>query len=458
MVEPPPRRFAVVASVAAITLVGATARADQPAYFDAEAAMTGASNMAVVRGGGAAWYNPAGLHTTEINQFDLTVSAFVLRVRDFSRVFRVELPSGTYFPEVGGITIQPIPSALVYQRRFTPQVTGALAILVTQADTFDLTGDVRRVEQFPGTEAPVDLSGRADISTQLQTYKIGPGFSWEITPRVRLGIATYIAYASFRDSSVLRLVANNGAGTAGVIGSSRRRVSGFGGQTVIGAQWELVRDFFAGVTLRSPLISFGQTGSLSTESSVLATGTSFAGEEYATTERSDPPTTTGSLGEPAQGVAGFAYKAPDWWVGAEVELTAPLVRPDFQIDEGPEVNVRMGGRLWFKKDYSLGIGAFTDRDASRRTYRTGDAIVDYYGGSAGFEWRSAYLIQDGKVTRPLTFSTTVAFRYAIGLGDLEGLVFAPKEASLDEFRRIEPTAEHVYFHAMTLQLGSSLSF
>ena len=57
---------------------------------------------------------------------------------------------------------------------------------------------------------------------------------------------------------------------------------------------------------------------------------------------------------------------------------------------------------------------------------------------------------------PLTFSTTVAFRYAIGLGELQGLVFAPKQATLDEFRRIEPTDEHVYFHAMTLQLGSSL--
>ena len=63
------RRFAAATTFTVITCACAHARADQPTYFDAEAAMTGSSNMAVVRGGGAAWYNPAGLHTTEINQF-----------------------------------------------------------------------------------------------------------------------------------------------------------------------------------------------------------------------------------------------------------------------------------------------------------------------------------------------------------------------------------------------------
>lgn len=420
--------------------------------------MTGGSNMAIVRGGGAAWYNPAGLHTAETNQFDLTVSAFVLRVRDFSRVFEAKLPSGSYFPEVEGITIQPIPSALVYERKLTPELTGALAILVTQADTLDLTGDVHHTETFANSAEPVDLSGRADISTQIQTYKIGPGFSWQVSPRVRLGLSTYVAYASLRDSSILRLVAKTPAGTAGALGSDRRRISGFGGQAVLGAQWELAPVLFAGLTLRSPLLSFGQTGSVAAESSVLSTGDAFTGEEYATSRRSDPPTSTGALAEPSQVVAGLAYKDDTWWVGAEVELTAPLVRPELEIDEGGEVNARIGARLWFADAYSIGLGLFTDRDATRRTIRTGDSIVDYYGGTAGFEWRSRYWIQDGDVTRPLTFSTTVAVRYALGVGELQGLLFHPGAATLDEFRRIVPTLEDVYFHALTLQLGSSLAF
>lgn len=420
--------------------------------------MTGGANMAVVRGGGAAWYNPAGLHTNEANQFDLTVSAFVLRIRDFSRVFKVNLPSGRYFPDVAGITIQPIPSALVYQRRFTPELTGALAILVTQADTLDLTGDLQRVETFPDAAEPVELSGRADISTQVQTYKIGPGVSWQVAPRVRLGLATYVAYASLRDSSILRLVARTSAGTAGALGSNRRRISGFGGQAVLGAQWEIIDDLFAGLTLRSPLLSFGRTGSVAYESSVLTTGTAFPGEEYATSRRSDPPTSTGALAEPSQAVAGLAVKTGPLWIGAEVEVTAPLVRPELEVDEGSEVNARLGGRLWFGDSYSVGLGVFTDRDPTRRTFRTGDAIVDYYGGSAGFEWRSRYLVQDGQVTRPLTFSTTVALRYALGIGELEGLLFHPSAATLEEFRDITPSKEDVYFHALTLQLGSSLSF
>ncbi len=420
--------------------------------------MTGASNMAIVRGGGAAWYNPAGLHTSEINQFDLSVSAFVLRVRDFSRVFRVKLPSGDYFPEAEEITIQPIPSALVYERRFTRELTGALAILVTQADTLDLTGDLDRSETFPGQTEPTRLSARADISTQLQTYRIGPGFSWEVTPRVRLGLATYVVYSSLRDSSVLRLVAQNSEATAEALGSSRRRLTSFGGQAVLGAQWELGEGLAAGVTLRSPVVAFGQTGSISSEASVLSSAAGFPGQEYATTDSPEIPATAGALAEPAQLVVGLAYKQERWWVGAEVEVTPPLVKPEVAIDEGGEWNVRAGGRLWIGDDYSIGLGAFTDRDPTSRTFRTGEGIVDYYGGAAGFEWRSKYSIHEGESSRPLTFSTTVALRYALGVGDLESLVFAPRAATLDEFRTIRPATERVYFHALTLQLGSSLAF
>ncbi|NUO52529.1 MAG: hypothetical protein HOV80_27090 [Polyangiaceae bacterium] len=435
-----------------------SAFADQPAYFDAEAAMTAGSNMALVRGGGAAWSNPAGLHTSENNQFDLTVSAFVLRVRDFSRVFRAELPSGTYFPEAEEVTIQPIPSALVYERRLTKDVTAALAILVTAADTMDLTGDLQRTETFSNTPEPVELSARADISSQSQTYRIGPGVSWEISPRVRLGLSTFLVYSSFRDSSVLRLVAKSSAGTAEALGSSRRRISGFGGQMALGAQWELGGGVIAGTTLRTPVVGFGQTGSLSSETSVLSSAGSFPGEQVATTLRPDVPITAGLLSEPAQLVAGLAFKQPTWWLGAEVEVTPPLVRPELAIDEGPEANVRVGGRIWIADAYSLGLGAFTDRDASRSTFRTGEAVVDYYGGATGFEWRSRYSVNDGEETRPLVFSTTVALRYALGIGDLESLVFSPSAATLDEFRRVRPASERVYFHALTVQLGSSLAF
>ncbi len=439
-------------------LVAVPAHADQPAYFEANASMTGASNMAIVHGGGAAWYNPAGLHTPELNQLDVTASAFVLRIRDFNRAVVSQLPSGDRELDSDAVTIVPVPSALVYQRKLTDSVSAALGIFVTHAESYDLSGVVDGVESFGGRTEPVLLDGRADINLQRQIYRIGPSVAWAPSARARLGLSALVLYDSLRDGSALRIVASDSGGAMEAATSFRRRTSSFGGQLVLGGQWEPVDDLHLGATVRTPSIAFGQSGEAYQTVSVLSTGSSFVGPGFSTSDRPDLEATAGRLLSPLELVLGAAVTLARVELGAELELLGPLSRGLLQVSHKSQWNLRAGSRFRLSERFALGVGAFTDRSDKLEVAFIGDHIVDYYGLAAGFQWRTQYPIWDEGERRTLTFENTLALRYAAGFGEMSAVRFSPDASSTEAFARLIPTREDVTFHALTLQLSSSLGF
>ncbi len=438
------------------------AHADQAAFYGAEASMTAASNMALVRQGGAVWYNPAGLDGPDGNRFDVSASAFVLRVRDFSDVVRTRLPSGLHKINALTFDIVPIPSALVYYRRLSKRWTGAIAVLVTQADSYAIGGRVESTEQFPGHPNPVEVSGSGSISYASQTYRIGPVFAAKVTPRFRIGFGFYLIYQTLKDSSHLLFQAEDGpTGSVAFIQSlSQRRFSWFGGQLSFGLQWNVAAGLHLGLTLRSPALAALRFGSVNLATSAISSGSAFPGPQFVETVPPKRVQGEGLALEPGQLILGMAYRFRKFWLGLEVEVSHALWLKAFETHYKWNLNARVGGRFWIRDKFSVGFGLFTDRSPKRELsdWLISDSYTDYYGVVCGFEWRSIYHIRKGAQNHRLLMRTTITVRYAVGPGKLAAMDHGPAEATMQEMARLGVDPRDTLFHALSLQISASLSF
>lgn len=440
-------------------------RAEQPSYLDHEAAMTAASTMAALRGGGAIWYNPAGLDVDGLQRIGLSGSVFALRIRDLQDTVRTRLPSGDYRADHTDPQVLPVPSSLVYQRRLKPRLTLALAVLVTQAESFAVQSNLSRTERFPGDPTPVDLVGRGDMTHQGQTYRLGAALAGTLGRRLRLGLGVFGVYGAVEESSVFSMEVSDVAHAATPSGlllltQQQRRASWLGAQLVGGVQWNAVAGLHLGLTLRSPVLSLGRFGETLSAAAVLPLGTRFAGGTVSVQERRRLPVAAGTMLEPLHVTLGAAWRGRRFLVGVEGDLDLPLPERwhGFGEAQGWQGNLRAGARFWLRRRVSLGLGAFTDRTAKTRPGFVGDHRVDFYGGTFGVEWRSRYRIMLPRKVQELRFVTAVALRYAAGRGRLLGVRYAPTAATYDELARLNLEERDVAFHTLSVYVGSSLEF
>jgi hypothetical protein len=441
------------------------AQANQPAYFDHGAALTAASTMAVAIGGGAIWYNPAGLDGGELQRIDLSGSVFVLRLRDFRDTALSSLPSGQHRPAPIDAQLVPVPSSFVFQRRLRPKLTLALAVLVTQADSYFIKGNLSRSERFPDDQTPIDIAGRGDVAHQSQTYRMGIALAGSIGPRLRLGLALFGVYGSLQETSLYSVSIDDQAYSSQpsslyLLTQKQRRLAWFGAQLVGGLQWRALAGLHLGLTVRSPVLSFGRAGETLSAAALQTSGPRFDGPLYSLQERQRLPVSAGTLLEPAQVTLGVAWRGRRWLVGLEADLGFPLPGRwhGFGEEQAWLWNLRVGARFWLRRPVSLGVGVFTDRTAKRETLFIGDHHVDYYGATLGVEWHWLYRITVRGKSRDLRFVTALALRYAAGPGALRGVRYAPASATHDELSVLTVEERAVTFHALSLYLGTSLEF
>ena len=120
----------------------------------------------------------------------------------------------------------------------------------------------------------------------------------------------------------------------------------------------------------------------------------------------------------------------------------------------PTVNGRVGGAFPVSDRFALGGGLFTDRSQNVDPRDLGETKIHFYGGSFGGQFRTAHDVEqedDEEEDRGLVFSTTIALRYAIGLGDIGGLTFSPAVPP-------ELTVADVTVHEVSVHIGSALDF
>jgi hypothetical protein len=152
----------------------------------------------------------------------------------------------------------------------------------------------------------------------------------------------------------------------------------------------------------------------------------------------------------------LGYKRPKFWLGITGDIYTQLRTPDLLINKSLNWNIAMGGKVFLSPKFAFGGGFFTDNSDAKDPTQFAEAKVNYYGLTLGGDFRTPIARENSPEALPIIFGTTVAFRYAVGLGNVGGEVFDPTTDINIANARIVPV--DVTFHELSLYLGTSLFF
>lgn len=437
---------AVLAAVAALVSSPPHARAGNGdgVLVGNEAAMTGGAVRATVRDGTATWYNPAGLASIDRDVVDVSGNAVLARIADEPGL----ISSTTGERNDGGyLEVVSIPSAATIARRLEPGVTLALGIFAPRFEQHETRTGLDA--QSGSSAARWTLSSAQNRST----YHAGGALGLRLGPQLRLGISLLGVYRdtsdTFQTAGVFELPNRN---THLLARGGIRRIRSFGAELGLGIQWEPHPGVLFAVTARSPGLE------LATEIRVTTTEVDVTLRDGELDELSFLPVDRESLAPglavltPGQLALAFAHRFDRGWVAIELD-----VQPPFDVEgvlrRRLVYNVRVGGRYELDERVGVGFGLFTDRSEGSPIRELGETRVDFYGLSAGLEYRTPHRLNEEEGGRTMVFSTTFALRYAFGLGEVGGLRFDPTRGTDPETVPVGTT-----IHELGLHVGSALYF
>ncbi|MFT7579281.1 MAG: opacity protein-like surface antigen [Myxococcota bacterium] len=418
-----------------------------------DAALTGGAVGATTSDGAALWYNPAGLGANMRDSVDLSGSAFVLRFLDIPDVVQTTLPSGVITRGLSGSDLLAVPSAIAYVRHLAPGLSLAFGLFVPELDKLDLSSSLAQ------KEATFDYRQRIRIVGDLTRYKGGLGIGWAVTPTLRLGatLFTSVGIESAVTSFWFDVESTEPDNPGRALSLFQEDATAFrvGLQVVTGVQWEPVKNWSLGFTMRTPSFDVHESHNIA-ELSVAGAVTPDGQGDIA-------------LGFAESGTTGFTFLqtepftfnvavawafAEEAHIAAEVELQPGFGAGTGEDDRASLWNARVGVRFPIADRLYGGLGIFTDKSPSPDPRQVGGLQTDFLGFSAGIQIRTPLTVGKGQGPGSLVFTTTVAARYLYGTGhagslaiDLFGDVATPSR---------DPIA--VTVHEIGLHLGSGLLF
>lgn len=142
-------------------------------------------------------------------------------------------------------------------------------------------------------------------------------------------------------------------------------------------------------------------------------------------------------------------------IALEGDLQHRLRDGPLSVDRERVWNLRAGVRVPVSERLNLGGGLFTDRSPDRAD-QLGAGKIDFYGATLGGEYANVrWLAGEGAAAgqrSAITFSSTLALRYAYGHGKALGSRLAMPSYEVSE------VATDIDVHELTLHIGSGLYF
>jgi hypothetical protein len=404
-----------------------------------DAAMTAGSVTAMVADPSAAWYNPAGLALIHRNAIDLSATGILIRPYSIPTFFQGDLSGGPVSSGVDFTEFLTVSSALVFARSLGPNTTAAVGLFVpTQSDR---TG--RADLGSRGSAVDPTFSEVLTLTQIAAEYYVGPSIGFALSDDLRIGVSLFGVYVKQRDWFTYTLDATPAGSMMATHGQVDFRdfITGFGLRLEAGFQWTIVGPLSLGVVVRSPLSMM--TVSQDYQLSIVPTPMNPPG--------SPPAFSFGRPIEPLRLHLALSCAFAGGFLSAEADAREPL--HDF-VDSSTDhwvVNFRAGGKFPISERVSLGAGLFTDFSFDRTPASITESSVDYYGGTAGLEYKTRFEIKDRPAEEAVVVSTTLALRYALGTGQVAGQIFPGPNSG-------QPNLSGATFQEFSLHIGSALYF
>ena len=434
----------LVSALVWLTAAGARAGNGDGVLLGNEAAMTGGAVTGTTHDGTSTWYNPAGLASMDRDSVDVSGNAIQLRVSQE----RGLISSTTGETNDGGyLELVSIPSATTLARRIEPNVTLSLGLFAPR---------YQQHEVRTGLDATSGLNtARWTLSSAQNsaTYHAGGAIGLRISDQLRIGISLFGVYRDSYDSFQTAGVFQLADGTTRLLAQGGiRRIRSFGVELGFGVQWEPHPGVIIGVAARSPGLE------VATEIHDTTTTVDAAVSDVSPDRVSFAPDDRSSLSPgiavltPGRLTLAFAHRFDRGWIDAEIDVQPPL-DIDTVVNRRLVWNVRVGGRYEVDEHVGIGMGLFTDNSEVRSITAFGRTQVNFYGGSAGLEYRTSHAMGPREPSDSIVFSTTIAVRYAFGIGQVGGLAFDPTAPNQGQVVPIATT-----IHELGLYVGSALYF
>ncbi|MEZ4439827.1 MAG: hypothetical protein R3B72_12100 [Polyangiaceae bacterium] len=435
--------------ILATGLLAVPARAgnQEAVFLGNQAAMSGGAVVAWVNDGGAPWYNPAGLATIEGTSVDLSASAFVLRHYLLPGAAQTRLSQGLLQKDASFTEVVSVPAALTVMRRLSDHVAGGLAVFVPYQE------DILVSAAYDQKGSQADYAWSFSASRRAARYYAGPAIAVSLSPRLQLGLSLFGTYESrltARDFTS-SLDARDGPVRQAVLTLDQKLDQKLFGTTLaLGFRWDIDDDWSTGIVIRPPL--FHLAGKAKVDFAATSAVVAADGEAQVDAQRAalDQEPALFDRMEPARMEAGVSRALAGGRLSAQVSWQSSANGGG--VIRRPGLNGRVGGAFPVSPRFALGAGFFTDRSPNVTPTSLGETKVDFYGGSFGVRYSTAHRVTDDEEERKgLVFSTTVALRYALGLGEIGGLSFSP----------LSPPAffvADVTIHELSLHIGSALDF
>lgn len=426
---------------------------DRGYHFGAEAATTAGAGVATTTSGEAVWYNPAGLAGLDATRLSVNASAFVLRSRPVDPFVTTTLgPDQTETMPIDSTLLSSVPTTVVMGRSLGPKVGLGVAV-ITSAHDRTIFGDLLDVPwRLDGED------GRYLQSLQLfreeQTYQIGVGAGFQVTPSLRLGTSLFFAYArrleTWSFSSTVQ--APDSVGASDLIGNltSDTRRNLLGPNLRVALQWQMTSNASMAFTVRSPSFAVATWG-VATRSGV--TDLTPDGRIVGDASREEGLTWGFTPFEPLRIGLAFGGTGASWWWGVEGELVFPQDAAPLTPPRTWTGNVSIGARGQVARTVQFGAGLFTDlsgiveEDAGFEAFFL--QAIDWYGVTAGPEIVTPLPIPSRD--RTLKLSSSFSVRYALGVGTFGAVSYAPADIP-----GLVSDPASVLWHDVQLGLGTTL--
>lgn len=429
-------------------------------FLGNDAALTGGAIAAHTRDSEAIWYNPAGLGGNNLTRLDISGTVFQLRLQKISNGIDVTLPSGDHTDDLKGNEYFAIPAALSFARNINDNVSYGIGVYVPQYSDASYNSSLSSVETFSDIAESVNYEQGFDLDILDNLYNLGGAVGWKVNDKLRIGAGVFGLYerTRFNTNQFENISSADGSGNTSIfyVENARALVSTIGIRATGGVQYDINDNWRVGAVFFTPsfqIASWGQSSQMAAASDVEP---GVAPASAAARDSRNIKEWEGKMVAPFHAQFSVSYEQPDYWIGVSGDIYAPLKTPSLMIDKKLNWNVCAGSKFKITEKIYGGAGFFTDNSDAGDPDVFGDAKINYYGLTFGGEFRTPIGRGESSGKPPIIFSTVLSGRYALGIGEVGGLMFDPvQDVNINNarVRKID-----VYFNELSAYLGTGLYF